>query len=306
MTKQIVNPVQRNVHLRYKPEEIGSKTIERVCRYYMNGNMLSDILQVINGPRAFNVTLNLADLYTILNLAAQAKKIKQRKKYGSFELRINDFVTVFRAWKSGMKPREILSIVPTCKVGVDRVLRALNVRHREEKARLQIAAEASALDILSRAHTMAIDGRAAFVIFQDEIPQEAIKAGVALPELDEDILFETAQQIPEDEEVSSGKKSTKQAYSEINTEEKLEDQHCSLPIVEDTDVVPKVVKEWKQPPPRHPIPIPAYSELQEVQSEEEMLSDPVYNIADDKESSDGPSEINERESVKQKISDLLD
>lgn len=194
----------KKVELRFREHQIGIKTIERVCNYYTNKLPLADILAHINGPRKSADTLSLPDLYTILNHAAQAKKIKQRKKFMEFELEINQFVTVFRMWRGGAKPKEIAAFLPKKEIAITRVLAALNRRHREAVAKFEVKAEGSAREILAKSHPILVAGRKAFIIYLDEIPPGIIEEGVEFPEIEDDALTDLLMEIKEPSGVPSG------------------------------------------------------------------------------------------------------
>ena len=258
---------QRNIELRYKPEQIGQDTIDRVCRYYTNNTELFDILQIINGPRPSNFTLNLADIYAIINIAAQQKKIKQRKKFLEFELKINDFVTIYKGWKQGIKPKELLGLFPNCKVAIDRLLRSIQTRYRLEKERLDVVTDSAAREILTFAQPRMIKGESGWWIPVEDIRPELIAAtGLKPLELEEDILIDHRRDI---EEVST-----------VNPEQLDDNQKPqSRPITH--------VRGIDEP-------------QEEYQSEEEVLSDEVFNVEAKEE-----EQIEEETPIKEKLSDFL-
>jgi hypothetical protein len=277
MTKPVLKP--RTVELRYKPEVIGQKAIDQVCRYYQNGLQLHDIILRVNAARPSNVTVNLADVYTIINIAAQQKKLKQRKKFLELELRINDFVLVYRAWKSGMPPKEILSLLPHSRIGVERAIRALRARLKEERVRLELKADACAREILGLATSAVFENRLAYVIFYDDIPKHLIDtSGLRRPDLEEDLLIEHRKTV-DDMKAKNPRVSTGNKKPQPEEDPDPQDRGEFLDrTTEDSE--PLV-----------------------IQTEEEILSDEIYKITEG--ASDEAKEEETAKSVKDKLDEIL-
>lgn len=192
--KKAVQP--KKVELRCLPEQIGQKTIDRVINYYTRGEQLSSICSIVNGPRGSADTIALIDCYSILYHAIKAGKVQQRKKFLDFELQIVEFAEIFRAWRVHEKPSDILKLFPNRKTGCERALNSLKYRYRETKVLADELANATALKVLSLAHHMIVEGRPAFVIFGDEIPEGSLRVVNAeehvISELNENLLGESA------------------------------------------------------------------------------------------------------------------
>lgn len=275
MTKAVLKP--RTAELRYKPEVIGQKAIDQVCRYYTNNVQLHDIILRVNASRPANVTINIADAYTIINIAAQQKKVKQRKKFLEMELKINDFVLVYRAWTKGMPPKEIVGLLPNSKIGVERAVRALRARMKEEAVRLELKADASAREILNLATSAIVENRLAYVIYYDEIPKHLIEtSGLRKPDLDEDLLIEHRKTLEEAlPKVSTGNKTT--------------------PPDEDRDPQDRgyhVVRPYET------------SEPLITQTEDEILSDEIYKMPQEAKDEE-EKEPETAKSVKDKLDEIL-
>ncbi len=241
------------IELRWRADQIGQHTIDRVCRYYTNNVQLLDMIKMINGSVSLDKTISLVDIYTILNVAMKEKKVKQRTKFLEMELRISEFVTVYKAWKQGVKPKEILALLPGSKVAVDRVLKSINYRTRGQRLKFKEAAEHAPSMILSQAVPAFINGEAGWWIPASAIPKELLDAtGLKEPTLDEDILIEHRKTFVESDDTPELQQDVRETVSTGNT---------------DPDRDRYIEREL-------PEPVGTY------QSEEEILADEVYQVAE--------------------------
>lgn len=174
-TRQKVERINTEyLSFRYKPEQLTQKTIDRICKYYMEGIQIGDIVRKVNGPRPSLTTLNQADVYTILWHALHtpqytAVEVKQRKRYREWELCIEAFPRLLQAWREGRSKKDMhLFGSPTA---VDRVLHAMYLRCNAEAERMEIKAEASAIEILKYAEQHIFQGQTAWVILVNKLPK---------------------------------------------------------------------------------------------------------------------------------------
>jgi hypothetical protein len=179
---------ERFAELRYKESQIGKKTIQRICILYKDGKELSYIVHYINSRSGCISSVNLADVYTVLYHCEKQGLVKQRKNFLKFELKISQFPVVYKHWKSGMKQRDIVDVchdvAKAPKNAIEKVVRALYIRHLDTKKSLEIDTEEAAKKLLTKATQMMIDGRHAFVIFTDQIPSGILSKFIDRSELD--------------------------------------------------------------------------------------------------------------------------
>jgi hypothetical protein len=180
------NPIKKSVRqklerlnmefltFRFRPDQLTQKTIDRVCKYYMEGIQLADIVRKVNGPRPSLTTLNLADVYTILWHAVHTPQytpiqVQQRKRYREWELCIEAFPRLVKAWRAGQTKKDMYLLgSPTA---VNRVLHAMYLRCNAEADRMTIKVESSASEILKYAERRILDGQEAWIIFVNKLPQ---------------------------------------------------------------------------------------------------------------------------------------
>lgn len=279
------------IELRYKADQIGQANIDRVCRYYTNNVQLHDIIRMVNGHNLdSHYTLSLVDVYTILNVAMKDKKVKQRNKFLEIELRISEFVTVYRAWKQGVKPKEILALLPSSKIAIERVLKSLNLRTREDRMRLKEVSTGAASMILFYATPAFMDGEAGWWIPASAVPKDLLdETGLKAPSLEEDILIEHRRTFEEPNDSSE----IQQVIRE--TEDVPED-------------VPETVSSGNNSDPSDPGRLIQRQEPEPArvyQSEEEILSDEVYQIPVVPEEAEQPEQIETAKPIKDQINDFL-
>jgi len=159
--------VTRKVTLRYVFENEDS--IKRISNWYRRDVQLSAILRLFNGART-RETIALCDLYTILYNEAKAGRIKQRKAHLEFELMINEFVHVYKLWRSGSSQHDILKLSEASQIGIMRAIRSLMLRYYDEQKKLGLIENANATDLLARGHIGTHEGRPALIIFRDDVP----------------------------------------------------------------------------------------------------------------------------------------
>jgi len=196
----------RKIKLRYK---VADDELERIIKWYKRGSDLVTMLKLYNGSRAEGIAL--CDMYTILFRALQAGKIQQRKENLAFELKLVEFAKLYRAWTTGVKPKDIQKLIECTEVAMRRAIRSLTIRLMDERQSVQVAEDASAKAILSLGRIELHNGRQAIVIYRDEIPTAALESLSILEN-----LADLSEEFSE-EELSTGKSLEDVAKSEKET-----------------------------------------------------------------------------------------
>lgn len=185
--------IPRKTFLRYTPSQLGQHNIDRIIRYYTNNTELSNIVAMINGPLSSHQTINLADCYTVLFTALHTKKIKQRKKHLSFELKLPEFAALIKLWRHGVRKNDIIKTFSKqrsdSKTGCERVIRALELRQRQETSNIETIETEAAKELLQLAKPTIINGRMAYVIYRDEVPP-GLSKGIIFDDMNEEMLAE--------------------------------------------------------------------------------------------------------------------
>jgi hypothetical protein len=193
----------RALEFRYKPEEIGQDTVDKIIQWYANDLDLTTLVRKLNATAGIAQPINLCDVYTVLMVAYRAGKVKQRRKHLEFELQLAQFSLLYQAWRNELTGPEIMATVDGCRLGKERALKSIQVRHRESSARLKIKEEVVAKNVLGLARAGIHLGQQAFIIYMSEIPPEAIAffgldemiETATLPEPDRDIDPNDAESI---------------------------------------------------------------------------------------------------------------
>lgn len=186
----------KRVDVYFRPEQVTQRMIDRILEYYSKDAQITTIARLINSSRAINVQLGVIDIYAILYQAFKKGKIKQRRKHLEFELRLEDFVFVFKLWCRGYNLREAIQtankLTRTEKrkdlsvASIQRLYYNLTYRFKLQKSKFNLNKDFAASKLFDKAEVRSIDGREAFVIFKDTIPREAFEV-LELPDsLDEE------------------------------------------------------------------------------------------------------------------------
>jgi len=151
----------KQVHLRFRKDEVSDLAITRILAWYKNGIPLDSIRQKCNGIRL--AAISLCDIYAILYTQRQGKKCEQRKEFAdTMELSLDNFYIVWQKWKIGWKAEDIVEQcvnVGMSKIPVIRLVASLNKRHRATKHNARIDRDTATASILRKGEWQCINGQ---------------------------------------------------------------------------------------------------------------------------------------------------
>lgn len=182
--------IKREIIIRFKPDDVGQESINSIVRWFNHGNMIVDIWRKINGNRPAMDRLALVDVYTILYVALKAGDLKERDKHyldKTYELQIEEFANIYKAWRNGGTEKSILEKFHNIKPGlIRRAVRSFAVRfngdavntllqHPDDPNSQKVINDKEDRRCIKYGHRTRIQGRDAIILFLDEIV-ESIRA----------------------------------------------------------------------------------------------------------------------------------
>lgn len=99
--KHQVEYTPRSVYLRCNPADIGSETIQKVCRWYTYGQTIHQIVRRINHSRVGPDALSMVDVYAILAKKVEAGLVSQHERcqLSEDEMLPLEFLDFYRNWQ---------------------------------------------------------------------------------------------------------------------------------------------------------------------------------------------------------------
>ena len=183
---------EKQISIRFTPEQIGQATVDRIITYWKNGTRISDIIRRLNPGRPAENTLAFVDIYAVINQAKKRGAVTQRNKHKN-ELTIHQFQKLFASWKLGATLAVLKNEIgePQKNFSIESVVKSLNRRWKEERdnRKEEVATDfvsqvvSTFNHILTFAQRMHVDDKECLVIYLDSVPPKYRKIFEKYPDL---------------------------------------------------------------------------------------------------------------------------